>query len=208
MRTNLVHSLSFIRNHGMSLPEFYVLSTVGYDIVLTPDDLARSTHDEVKGDPRGEFAVEEYAAAIASCIDKQWLRVLSADDCLLDETRRTQETYPMCSVSRYMPGCVDFTDEGASHYYGLQKDLFKLFGYPSRRVGSNTDAPGRIDVYSDDEIVLKEYLRQIQQAPGDYAGEPATIVDVTPTTEIGPWWFNRFERVDQGLHAAVLYAAA
>ena len=104
---------------GASLAEYYVMCTVGYGIVLVPDELASWSVGESRGDPRGEFPVSEHLAAVNSCLEKRWLVILTSEECEREAERRRTSQLLELTDTHLAPGAVDFTPEG----YALYRDL-------------------------------------------------------------------------------------
>lgn len=205
MDASFDNNMQLIHEFGLSLPEYYILGTVGYDIVVPPDELVRITFSEVKGDIRGEFATEVYVAAIRSCIEKGWLKILDDSDCERDEQRRRQEPHPICNISVYEPGCVEFTEEGASRYIQLCDDLAKLCELTPERVGWNSEQHGLLDLYGDTETSCAQELQEIVAYPESYLGECTHITSVSGIQPCGSWWISRFELIPEGFHVRIRY---
>ena len=117
-------TFAVLEKYNVSLAEYYVMCTVGYEIFLPPETLAKNSLDHARGDPRGEVEVSDHLNAIYSCVENGWFEILSPEKCERDMIRQ-KSVLDDEDISLLNPGDVSFTQEG----YSLFKQIiFEIFG--------------------------------------------------------------------------------
>jgi hypothetical protein len=123
----IARSRAVLALHGLSLPEHFVMGTVGYRINGGPIVIIQQTIGSCDGDPRGMFGEADYREALASCIRRGLLKVLGPDD-FDDHGRRTYlSDTPLAAeegFGDYASGHVEFTREGYRVHLAVVHAIF------------------------------------------------------------------------------------
>ena len=117
-------TFSVLDKYGVSLAEYYVMCTVGYEQFLPLEKLAQVSFDEAQGDPRGEVDISEHLNAIYGCVEKGWFEILSPEKCER-EMLRQKSVLDEEDIYFLAPGDVSFTPDG----YRMHKQMIlEIFG--------------------------------------------------------------------------------
>jgi hypothetical protein len=202
-------TLSVLGEHGVSLVEYHVMITVGYGIVLKPDELASWSVGEASGDPRGEFPLSEHLDAVNHCIEKQWLALLTPEECEREAERRQSERLPDLTDTFLSPGAVDFTQEGYLIYRKLTLGINGKEHLQFKDSGWNLDDERKeVHILAETEERCRMRIEEFTGKPSFYIGEidlPVQVVNVSGPTPVGPWRPNRFIIIPNGFYAKVDY---
>lgn len=112
--------------HGLSLCEHFALCTAGYRVNVPVERFAMESAKLGFGDPRGQPPAEEHVGAVASCIEKGWLRVLSDADFDADGCRKDEGLGALARDEEfqfYRPSHVDFTPAGYALHLRVLDDI-------------------------------------------------------------------------------------
>jgi len=196
---------------GVSLVEYYVMNTVGYEIILKPDELASWSVGESMDDPWGEFPLSEHLDAINHCIEKQWLKILTKEECELEVERRRSERLPDLTDAFLSPGTVDFTQEGCLLYRRIKQEINGEKHLQFKDSGWNLDEERKeVHILAETEEMCRRRISEFENNPSGYLGVggvevPAKVVNISGPTPIGPWRPNRFIVIPNGFYAKVDY---
>jgi hypothetical protein len=116
-----VHNI--IDRYGVSVAEFIVLDEVRLRIPLVAHEFARFTISGCEG-LDVDFNASDYEAAIDSCVQKGWLRILTVEDLENLTDVGTTYTFPHLSYRAYTEGSVDFTVAGYELTRSIVDELF------------------------------------------------------------------------------------
>jgi hypothetical protein len=203
---NYDSTLSLLARQGMTLCEYFVMCSVDYRIGANPERLANDSWQFSQGDRRGEFPLEAHVAAVASCIAKGWLTVLTEEDVERELSRRRHSELPELEDSGVWPGAVDFTQTG----YEIHRDIIcKIFGVEHQQYGDC----GSVFLEDRDTFQIlaptlescRKRIEDIVSETESWCGFPAEVVAVSGPFRIGPWRRNRFIVFPEGYRAEVRY---
>ncbi len=162
----------------------------------------------------------EYEAAVAACLEKGWLRILTQADC--DQDKQRWQNKPahglwdaeVVTETEYRVGNVDFTEAGARLYHRLEAASDALRGEkPHEGMTCYTwHLPNMVRIWGAYEEGVAAQLHQIQQmgAGGDeYMGwdfnNSRQITRIDGQHQIDGWWMTRFTYISPGWYADVYY---
>ena len=117
-------TFAVLTKYNVSLAEYYVMCSVGYQCFSSPEKLAQISFNESQGDPRGEVDVSEHLKAIYSCVENGWFEILTAEKC---EREMTRQKSALDEEDIYLlePGDISFTPDG----YQMHKQIIlEIFG--------------------------------------------------------------------------------
>lgn len=116
-------TFSVLAKYGVTLAEYYVMGTVGYEIFLPKERLAKCSFDHAEGDPRGEVDVSEHLNAINSCLEKGWFEILTIEKCKAEMARQESVLAPD-DVYNVNPGEVSLTNAGYLLYKNIILEIY------------------------------------------------------------------------------------
>jgi hypothetical protein len=197
--------LNTLRRHGVSLPEYAVLSVVSYRIPVLPAEVAwyAKYYSYDDRDIYGVYELDDYLRAIDQCIARSWLTILTPEHFEREVRRLGQSPLPEIMDTCYGPGAVDFTEAGFYFHRQLLTEMFGPAFLEQDYYGCNWDE-GRttLDFYATDEDRCREWLEAIGQDITKFLTGPARVVGVEEPRPIGPWKPDRFLTLPSGFHAA------
>ena len=114
--------LQILKGHGVSLPEWYVLSSIGmWPIPFSETSKIVASHSE--GDPRGSVTERQCRDALAACIATNWLRVMDKNSITGLQALVAKKSLLGPIYGYPNPQDVDFTPNGASLYLRVRRQL-------------------------------------------------------------------------------------
>jgi hypothetical protein len=197
--------LAVLNNNDVSFAEFSVMSSVGYHIFYPPNKLAQVGVKLSEGDLLGEPTLDEHLKAIDSCLEKGWLKILTAEE--YEQIIASQQSAVTPEIIDYPePNTVDFTPKGYSLYRQI---IFETFGEEHIQrsdAGWNIDEDSQVaNIYAETTELCEACIKEFADNPSSYTGKATEIVNVSQIESIGAWKPNRFITLPQGFHAGVSY---
>lgn len=195
--------------HGLSLPEYQVMTTAGYRVTLAPAEFVSHASQAWEGDPRGSSSLLELNAALQRLQARRLMECLTAAHLRAVAERRRISTVPEVVDSGFRAGHVDFTHRGYALYRqvvrAIHGDAFLL----RADAGFNLDpVVRRFDVYAPSVEMCAIVMDEIQGDGDSYTGTDATtFVERYGPTEIGAWKPNRFFLCTTGYHGMLRYVS-
>ena len=200
---------AIVEAHGVSPIEFDILDAVRLHGQLARTHVARYAVFLGSANPEESFSQAEYELTVETCLQKGWIKVLTSEDCAQDRLRWQNEQDQFCGEIEYRPDDVDFTEAGARLFFSMFAEIDAAQGkrpYHSLGIGFAWSMPGCVHLFgayadqvmqhADDVLAGREFLgdgcRQIERVEGPF-----------PT---GPWWINRFVRLQEGYRCDVYCA--
>lgn len=176
--------------------------------------------DDAYGNTEEAFPLCEYEAAVAACLEKGWLRILTQADC--DQDKQRWDAKPAQGIwdaeyvteTEYRPGNVDFTEAGARLYYHLDAARDALRGEkPHEGMTCYTwHSHNMVRIWGAYQEGLAAQLHQIQQmgAGSDESmgwdfNNSRQITRIDGPHQIDGWWITRFVYISPGWYADVYY---
>jgi hypothetical protein len=104
----LAHTARVLSAHGLSLPEHYVMCSAGYRVTLPLEAFITHAVSVSEGDPRGQPARPELAAALRRLQTRGLMSCLTGAALPAEARRRAASTVPEVIDTGYQVGHVDF----------------------------------------------------------------------------------------------------
>lgn len=200
--------LSIIPAFDVTLLEYNVM----YSLYLTAGGLPRNRltrHVQRLVDFYRDIPSEVYDETIDTCLRKQWIKVLTAEDCARDRERWKDEENQYISEAEYIEGNVDFTSQGAGLWDAMEAQIGPAFG---RRLYSGVGYACRfpqqirfLGAYWDDVLQGVEEARLQPKLMWVSDDDRLRMDRIGEPQKIGPWWRNRFVRLPEGYRIDVDY---
>lgn len=198
---------NLLASSGITGPEESVLSTVSYGMVMGFESLVFNTYKCAyrKDKDSADCAIREIRQAVTSCLDKGWLKVLTAEDCRRDTEFRLNMSYPCAdSFDRYVEGRIDFTSKGYELWQVIIHSTNPA-GYLRIEVGLNRRVSGRIEIYAETPDACIHHRDEICEKIEFYVGFKATVITRSSPVPMGPWYASRFHLVPKGFQVVIIY---
>lgn len=185
-RIHLGKHLETLTRYGVTLPEWFVLSLIG-DWPMPAEAVAATASSCSEGDPRGRVSVEVCQEALAACILKEWLTVVSHHT--LQEIESFLEEQPAIGPVYGLPeaGDVDFTVVGAQLFQDIDRELFGSL--LRQRAYSIAKLEGKQRLYSPTKKGALLGVAEIRQR--------YNVVSVSDPIPVGAWriyWWQRYPK--------------
>jgi hypothetical protein len=193
--------------HTLSLAEYQVMCSAGYRVTLPPAMFVSHAFWASEGDPRGQSALEELAAALDHLQERGLMSCLTGEDLREDAERRRTSSVPEVVHTGYQVGHVDFTHRGYALYRevirAIHGDEFLL----KMDAGLNLDSDsGRFDFYAASADVCQGLMDEVQGDGDSFTGIESTMfVGREGPVAIGEWRPNRFILHTAGHHGVLRY---
>jgi hypothetical protein len=196
-----------LARYGIGRWEFYVLNAIdirGSEIAI--DKLASFVHGLSLED---EYSVEDLRETVETCLSKQWIKVLTQQDCVEDRLRWQGADDQCCGESEYQAGNVDFTPEGAFLYDAICREMDALKGkqpYQST-IHYSWKTPGRLRIYAIYPEDLRKVIDRILSGTDTHPlSHGEQISHVEEPHRIQGWWLNRFVQLPQAYYCDAYYS--
>jgi hypothetical protein len=196
-----------LSEHGLSLPEHYVMCSAGYRVTLPFEAFVSHALSVSEGDPRGHAARRELAAALRRLQTRRLMTSLTASALRTEARRRAASRVPEVIDTGYRVGHVDFTPKGSA----VHREVIRLIhgdNFLARsEAGFNLDlGAGRFDVYAVCVDDCRQLMDQIHAGSDAYTGADCTrFVDRDGPAAISAWRRNRFVVREAGYHGVLRF---
>jgi hypothetical protein len=206
----VAHTARVLDRHGLSLPEYYVMSSAGYRVTLPPEQFVAHALSASEGDPRGHFSVSALAAALAHLQTRGLMLCLTETAIREDARRRATSRVPEVVTPGYHVGHVDFADPGYAVYREVIREIHGDDFVARTDAGFNLDAAaGRFDVYAVTAEDCSRQMDEIQAGRHCFTGVESTqFVSRDGPMEIKEWRPNRFFVRPAGYHGVLRYISS
>jgi hypothetical protein len=206
----VAHTARVLDRHGLSLPEYYVMSSAGYRVTLPPEQFVAHALSASEGDPRGHFSVSALAAALAHLQTRGLMLCLTETAIREDARRRATSRVPEVVTPGYHVGHVDFADPGYAVYREVVREIHGDDFVARTDAGFNLDAAaGRFDVYAVTAEDCSRQMDEIQAGRDCFTGVESTqFVSRDGPMEIKEWRPNRFFVRPAGYHGVLRYISS
>ncbi len=207
MIENLDQIHQVLAEKGVDLCGHFLMCTAGYRIALPPQAFISSTKGLSDGDPRGEFSLDEFAAALERLLLRRWMLVLEQLDVERELDRRRQSLVPEVGNPGYKAGDVDLSPVGYAAHRDIVRALFGDDFLAESDTGFNLDETARrFDVYSPDSTLCAEVMNRIEGDGGSYTGTPSPrFIGRAGPSAIGQWMPDQFLLLSAGFHGILYY---
>lgn len=154
----------------------------------------------------------EHAAEL--CLQKEWIKILSEQDCEAELLRWEKEPHQNYSECPRRAGCADFTSKGWKAYVRLAKKLGKSSPQEDCRESGQYlwRTPGCVSmIYMSKQMLLKDLAEVLagkdSLIPYGLSAEHTVTSTVGPY-EIGSWWVKRFYLAPYGYRVDISFTPA
>src|SRR5947209_7021918 len=128
------------------------------------------------GNLYGVYGLDAYRWAVDSCITKGWLTILTPEHFKREASRRALSPVPKIIDSCYVLGAVDYTEAGHMFHRLLLREILGASILEREYCGFNWNEGRRaFDIYAADERGCRSLLKEIEQDPGGFVGEPVKV---------------------------------
>jgi hypothetical protein len=200
------HTSNILSKYKVSLCEHFLMGTVGYRILLPPDELIQTSVSLYEGDPRPQCTPDESMLALQACIQKKWLQVITEELYEQEMNRRHSSGLPEIFDSGFALGVVDFTQSGYLLHRQIIIDIYGMEHVQYNDSGWNIDdIRQEVRIYAPTQEMCVERLEELKQMPSNYIGQLIREV-VSSVPEPMDWWKpNRFLSLPHGFYAVMQY---
>lgn len=191
---DLLQSYDVSRNQYDVLMEFYVEQM---PLPFTFEDLARHIVHVWQYDP---LLLPVFRDAVAACLDKGWIQIVTAELALQDAARWSQEDNACFLGSPFREGQLYLTETGGPLIEAICEKAEDVAGTPDYQ--RYMTGYVKYDWREHDTLLVafsgnEAEIRSAAANPFSYTAE-YRIVKFVELFEIGPWWRTRFRQIPHG----------